>query len=539
MIIDKVRSFATKEELQAEFDITKSTLLECEEYQKRQQFQKMQECLTKGNQKTAALWLEVEQRYILSFCQALGFTANFLENNPAHRINFTAEEKEAMRTAIWADATQVFQEIEKADFQFNTNVHNYETCCKYLLEIIKSQISAYVYYKLPVSELIDMAGKKAAEWYKKPKEFDLGKIPQEQLLPSSCKYFNYLQNKESNALGHTSKKSFNNAVFRENNIKTHEDVEIKILSPDNFFSSKWNVPTHKVYDLLLHKLSEILPRGTYATAEKIKNNRTVEISVKEFADKCHTGMKEARQYLNEAISTLYELSIKFEVVEPEDNTTTKSKRRKKNTDLQPKKYAYHRILAERSDDDCNNAVVNGVATVKFDFDFAEFMSRCSRAMPKHDNMFRINGNRHPHSYFMANKLQEHYFMNIGKNNSNRIKVRSLIQDLPDLPTYDEVMQDASDGHIEQRIIKPFEKNLQALVDDYDIIENWHYCTKNGEFLTDEQLQNYDYSEWIEWLVEFRLKDYPHQVEMMRLTEQIERNKNSKKAKKEKNKSEKE
>ena len=124
-------------------------------------------------------------------------------------------------------------------------------------------------------------------------------------------------------------------------------------------------------------------------------------------------------------------------------------------------------------------------------------------------------------------------MNIGKNNSNRIKIRSLIQDLPDLPTYDEVMQDASDGHIEQRIIKPFEKNLQALVDDYDIIENWHYCTKNGEFLTDEQLQNYDYSEWIEWLVEFRLKDYPHQVEMMRLTEQIERNKNSKKAKKEK------
>ena len=79
----------------------------------------------------------------------------------------------------------------------------------------------------------------------------------------------------------------------------------------------------------------------------------------------------------------------------------------------------------------------------------------------------------------------------------------------------------------------------ALVDDYDIIENWHYCTKNGEFLTDEQLQNYDYSEWIEWLVEFRLKDYPHQVEMMRLTEQIERNKNFQKSKKEKNKSEKE
>ena len=349
-------------------------------------------------------------------------------------------------------------------------------------------------------------------------------------LAKTSKYLYFLQNRLTNALGHTSQRSFNNMSPIENSIKTHENVEIKVLSPANFFSSRWNVPTHKVYDLLLHKFSEILPRGKQITAEIIKNNRTVQISVQEFAQKCHIDMKEARQYLNEAISTLYELSIKFEVIEPENNAP-KPKRRKKNSELQNKRYIYHRILSERSDDNCNNPVVNGIVTVKLDFDFADFMSRCSRAMPKNDNMFLINGNRHPHSYFMANKLQEHYFMNIGKNNSNRIKVRSLIQDLPDLPTYEEVMNASGDRHIELRIIKPFERNLQALVEDYDIIESWHYCTKNGEFLTDEQLQNYDYADWIEWLIEFRFQEYPYQVQIMRLTEQTEKNKSVQKTKK--------
>ena len=282
--------------------------------------------------------------------------------------------------------------------------------------------------------------------------FATGRQETAKELATPSKYLYFLQNRLTNALGHTSQRSFNNMSPVENSITTHENVDIKVLSPANFFSSRWNVPTHKVYDLLMHKFSEILPRGKQITAEIIRNNRSVQISVQEFAEKCHIDMKEARQYLNEAISTLYELSIKFEVIEPENNAP-KPKRRKKNSELQNKRYIYHRILSERSDDNCNNPVVNGVVTVKLDFDFAELMSRYSRAMPKHDNMFRINGNRHPHSYFMANKLHEHYFMNIGKNNSNRIKVRSLIQDLPDLPTYDEVMNTSGDRHIELRIIR--------------------------------------------------------------------------------------
>ena len=103
-----------------------------------------------------------------------------------------------------------------------------------------------------------------------------------------------------------------------------------------------------------------------------------------------------------------------------------------------------------------------------------------------------------------------------------------------MPTYDEVMNADGDRHIEKRIIRPFERDMNALVDEYDILETWHYCTKNGEMLTDEQLQNYDYSDWNEWLIEFYLKEYPQQTEMLRLAEHSEKKKNVSKSKKTKN-----
>ena len=37
-----------------------------------------------------------------------------------------------------------------------------------------------------------------------------------------------------------------------------------------------------------------------------------------------------------------------------------------------------------------------------------------------------------------------------------------------------------------------------------IIEEWHYCNSGGEALTDEQLRDYDFNDWLHWLVEYTL-----------------------------------
>ena len=354
--------------------------------------------------------------------------------------------------------------------------------------------------------------------------------PSSTFSVKASKYLYFLQNKETNALGHTSKRSFNNMNYVTNSIE-HDNIEIKILRPEKFSISKWDVNTHKVWEMSLHKLVDVLPRGKMATVEMIDRKRTIKITVKEFAKKCNIPERFARDYLNEAGKALYEMSVRCEIDDPEQQV--KRGRRKKAPE-QAKKYKLHRVVAGITEDQNGYTVINGVLELTFDIDFAKYLSQHSRALPRHENIFRINSNNHRHSYYIANKLQEHYFMNIGKANSNRISVRCLKEELPDLPTYDEVMRADGDRHVEKRIIKPFERDITALVDEYDILESWHYCTKNGDNLSDEQLQNYDYSEWSEWLIEFHLKEYPQQTEMMRLAEHSEKQKRAAKAKKDKN-----
>lgn len=131
-------------------------------------------------------------------------------------------------------------------------------------------------------------------------------------------------------------------------------------------------------------------------------------------------------------------------------------------------------------------------------------------MPYPYNLLTINSNNNPHSYFIGRKLALHHNMNIGKPNSNRISVRSLIATIPDLPKYDEVMSESR--QITKRIIQPFERDLIALQDKYGILKSWRYCNSGGEPITDAQAEKYDYDTWIEWLVEFELDDYPDQSE---------------------------
>ena len=43
----------------------------------------------------------------------------------------------------------------------------------------------------------------------------------------------------------------------------------------------------------------------------------------------------------------------------------------------------------------------------------------------------------------------------------------------------------------------------------EIIKSWEYCNSGGFPLTDEQLRDYDFKDWLQWLVEYTLPaDYP-------------------------------
>ena len=144
---------------------------------------------------------------------------------------------------------------------------------------------------------------------------------------------------------------------------------------------------------------------------------------------------------------------------------------------------------------------NGVIEVAFDTVFTELYKEYS-IMPYPMQLYRINSNDHPHSYYFLRKIAEHKNMNYDKPNADIIAVSTLLEASPDMPTYEEVSQ--SDRHYDTRIIEPFERDMDAL----DETLTWHYCHSNNTPLTDDELPVTDYNVFIKLLVKITWRDYP-------------------------------
>ena len=82
---------------------------------------------------------------------------------------------------------------------------------------------------------------------------------------------------------------------------------------------------------------------------------------------------------------------------------------------------------------------------------------------------RLNDNAHPYSYFFARKIAAHKRMNIGKPNEDIIGVSTLIDACASFPSYNDVKR--LGGHIAQRMLDPFERDMDALSDAFI----WEYA----------------------------------------------------------------
>ena len=126
-------------------------------------------------------------------------------------------------------------------------------------------------------------------------------------------------------------------------------------------------------------------------------------------------------------------------------------------------------------------------------------------MPWQKQLLEINGKRNPNSYFLLRKIMEHKNMNVGKNNENRISVKTLLENCPSIPSYDEVK--AGRSGYDRKIIGPFERDMDALSDTL----SWEYCHSNGEPLTDAETAKFDYSIFSDCLIQVTWNEYPDQT----------------------------
>lgn len=105
---------------------------------------------------------------------------------------------------------------------------------------------------------------------------------------------------------------------------------------------------------------------------------------------------------------------------------------------------------------------------------------------------KTNIKHNPWTYWLARKISEHKRINLNKPNADTIRVATLIEACPNFPSYTEIM--AGNRNVTQRIIEPFERDMDALTESLA----WHYI----------DTAPVDYKEFMESTVKIYWKDYP-------------------------------
>jgi hypothetical protein len=117
-------------------------------------------------------------------------------------------------------------------------------------------------------------------------------------------------------------------------------------------------------------------------------------------------------------------------------------------------------------------IVNGVIIFNFNTDYVSYIKR-SGAPPLPKGLLFLNQQNNPYSSDFLYRITNHKIMNRTKSNEDIIGVKTLLDAAPQMPKYEDIKDS---GRISQRIIEPFERDMDAL----NKTIKWHYCGPRGE-----------------------------------------------------------
>ena len=233
---------------------------------------------------------------------------------------------------------------------------------------------------------------------------------------------------------------------------------------------------------------QLLDALTVALTESGANSKEVTLPLKEFMEKRGlVNERETRKQVKDDLETLFNARISFK----------ESRGKGREAD-----YEDVRIIGRKG-------IRNSIITVAFWDDFYNILVGYP-VMPYPVQLFRLNSKRNPNSFYLLRKITELKNLNAGKKNEDIISVPTLLKSSPYFPTYEEVM--ATDRHINQRIIEPFERDMNALNDTL----TWHYCHANDTPLTEEELKEQElhtmpYDFFTKLRIKVTWRDYPDQT----------------------------
>ena len=241
------------------------------------------------------------------------------------------------------------------------------------------------------------------------------------------------------------------------------------------------ISTQKLLDACISVLTE---QNHYRETGKI--NTLIKIPLKEYAEMVgikvtESNIKDLRKRVSNDLETLYDISL--------DWTEGKGK----NT----KSYLKMRLIGSQG-------IKNGVIHVGFYEPLAEYLIN-AYVMQYPLALFKVD-ERNPSTYHIGRKLIYHHSMdnNQLKGTAGIISVKALLDECPDIPTYDEIM--STDRHLDKRIKKPFENALNNL----EFI-TWEYSNAKNVPLTKEQAESTAYADFISFYIRYTVKDFPNSI----------------------------
>lgn len=288
---------------------------------------------------------------------------------------------------------------------------------------------------------------------------------------------NILQGKLTNAFLALSGDSFHLDQYTNNAYAIVNNVKFSVYNLNSLKNGfKFDSTIQRVFDIFILKLTERLPYKKELSNYEFNNFQQVSITLKEYMKLCNIKNNKTRaiEQLRNALNLLARFSVEFSDI--------------------------HFIRKNKSESEYYSfKIVNGVAREKFsgtfsiffNVDFLRYLSQ-TYIMPFNLRLLQINLKHTPHAYKLARRLLLHLNMNFFKTNSNTISVRVLLE-ATDIPTYEKLK---GNGQLKQKIISPFESNLNYLQQDHFL--EWNYSSD----------VDYCFQKWNDSYIIFKFSNYP-------------------------------
>ena len=261
---------------------------------------------------------------------------------------------------------------------------------------------------------------------------------------------------------------------------TLEDWELQM---DNYNATKGIRPsTHKLFNACVIALTA---NNHYRGSGGLET--TVTLPLEEYMKLCGIPLTKpskdkTRRRIQEDLETLFLCRLSW-----------KEKKGKKTED-----FSDVRILSSKE-------IRNGIIRIGFSPEITRYLvGAYVMQFPK--ALFAAD-ERNYSTFIIGRKLALHYSMdsNQKKGTANIISVKTLLAECRQtIPSYEQVIH--SDKRVGDRIVKPLEDALNAL----DFV-TWEYANSKGVPLTDEQLADTNYADFIHFYIRFALKDFPDQT----------------------------